>query len=233
MEIISEEAAWNILQKYTEDCREIDSSSLIAIFATGSLSGGYYRPGQSDIDAVLIVRNGAEHIWGNSEKPSKPMEELNRQYLETYQIPKDFGPFPLQESELLPPYHLENDLLPLEITRLKIQGKLIYGYFNLDEVPMPSTEDLFVGASHFEEWWRDQFWTVTKDEEMSPEACINTILIHLSRFLQIKRGVIEFNKLKVVSAYLDNEPPFINNKAFQLVMDSLESNLFVILIKSF
>jgi hypothetical protein len=71
--------------------------------------------------------------------------------LETYQIPKDFGPFPLRESELFPAYDPENDLLTLEITRLKIQGKLIYGYLTLEKIPMPSIEDFFVGAKHFEE----------------------------------------------------------------------------------
>jgi hypothetical protein len=221
MAIIDEKAAWDILQKYIEDCRKIDSSSLIAIFATGSLPGGYYRPGQSDIDAVLIIKNGSEDIWGNSERPSKPLENLNRRYLETYQIPKDFGPFPLQARELFPPYDPENDFLTQEITRLKFQGKLVYGNFELEEVPLPSIENILADAKHFEEWWRDQFSIATKVEAMSPEACVNTILIHLRRFLQIKRGVIEFNKLKVVSAYLDNEPPFINNKALQLVMDSL------------
>ena len=221
MSIIDEKAAWDILQKFSEDCREIDSSSLIAIYATGSLPGGYYRPGQSDIDAVLIIKNGSEDVWGNSEKPSKALEELNRQYLEMYQIPKDFGPFPLQESELFPPYDPENDFLTQEITRLKFQGKLVYGNFDLEEIPLPSIENILADAKHFEEWWRDQFSIATKVEGMSPEACVNTILIHLRRFLQIKRGVIEFNKLKVVATYLDNEPPFINSEALRLVTDSL------------
>ena len=37
------------------------------------------------------------------------------------------------------------------------------------------------------------------------------------------KGIIEFNKRKVVSTYLDNEPPFVNAEAFCLVEASLES----------
>ena len=220
---INEETAWNILQKYTKDCLEIDSFTLIVLYATGSLPGGYYRPDQSDIDAVLIIGNGSEHIWGNSEEPNKSLKELNRCYLERYKIPKDFGPFPLQERELFPPYNPKDDVLTLEIARLKLQGKPVYGEFDLDAVPMPTAKDFLIGAQHFEAWWRDEFSKTTPLEVMSPTACVNTNLMHLSRFLRIKKGIIEFNKRKVVSTYLDNEPPFVNNEAFCLVEASLES----------
>lgn len=52
---------------------------------------------------------------------------------------------------------------------------------------------------------------------MSPTACVNTILIHLGRFLRIKRGLVEFNKHRIVSRYLKNEPPFINYKILHLI----------------
>jgi hypothetical protein len=120
MSTIDEDRAWSILHKYAADCPRIDSSTLVALYATGSLAGGYYRPGHSDIDAVLIIENGSEHIWGNSEEPSKSLSELNRCYFRTYRIPKDFGPFPLQERELFPPYDPGADVLTLEIARLKL-----------------------------------------------------------------------------------------------------------------
>jgi len=217
MATISEETAWCILEKYTNECLQIDSATLIALYATGSLPGGYYRPGQSDIDAVLIVKNGSEQIWGSSEEPGEPLEELNRCYLEKFSIPKDFSPFPLQERELLPPYDPKNDVLTEEIARLKLQGKPVYGLFDLDAVPMPTPNDFLVGAQRFEEWWRDEFSKSTPPEAMSPTACVNTVLMHLSRFLRIKRGIIELNKRKMVSEYLDNEPPFVNREALRLI----------------
>jgi predicted nucleotidyltransferase len=222
MAMIDESTAWEILHRYVQDCLQIDSGTLLAVYAIGSLPAGYYRPGQSDIDAILIVENGSEHIWGNSEELSKPLEELNRKYLEMYKIPKDFGPFPLQERELFPPYNPERVLLTLEIARLKLQGKCIHGSFDLDVVPMPTAEDFLRDAQHFEEWWRDKFSKSTYFENMSPTACVNTILMHLSRFLQVKRGIIEFDKRKIVQVYLENDPPFVDGEVFRLVEAFLE-----------
>ena len=87
--------AWQIPRQYLAECQEIDSASLLAVYAIGSLGGGYYRPGQSDIDAVLLVKDGSEHIWGTPIAPSEALADINRRYLETYHIPKDFGPFPI------------------------------------------------------------------------------------------------------------------------------------------
>jgi hypothetical protein len=221
--VIDEAAAWEILHQYARDCLEIDSDTLIALYATGSLPGGYYRPGQSDIDAVLIVENGSEHPWGNSEKPSKPLETLNRRYLDRYKIPKDFGPFPLQESKLFPPYDPRCDVLTLEIARLKIQGQSVYGEFDLDAVPMPTASDFLVGVQRFEEWWRDEFSKTTPLGSMSPTGCVNTILVHLGRFLLIEKGTIEFDKRKVVRAYLNSDPPFVNTEVVRLVEAFLAS----------
>ena len=47
--VIDEATAWVILHHYVEDCLKIDSSNLLAVFATGSLGGGYYRPGQETL----------------------------------------------------------------------------------------------------------------------------------------------------------------------------------------
>jgi hypothetical protein len=223
MPIIDEKAAWDILRQYVDDCLEIDTDTLVALYATGSLPGGYYRPGQSDIDAVLIVKNGSEPIWGTSEKPSERLATLNCHYLKRHKIPKDFGPFPLQERELFPPYDLGEDVLTSEIARLKVQGKLVYGTFNLEAVPMPTARDFLAGAQRFEEWWRDAFLKTTPPEAMSPAACVNTILMHLGRFLRIKRGLFEFDKRRIVSAYLDHDPPLTNGTAFRLVEEWLAS----------
>jgi hypothetical protein len=222
MTVIDEEHAWGILLHYTGDCLKIDSDSLLAVYATGSLPGGYYRPGQSDIDAVLIVKDGAQNIWGDSETPSDRLAALNRTYLARYKIPKDFGPFPLGKSKLLPPYDPDDDLLPMEIARLKIQGKLVYGNFKLDKVPMPTSSDFLIGAKHFEAWWDQEFSVTTSLKSMSTTACINTILIHLSRFLIIERDIFEFNKRKIISSYLASKPPLVNQDVFSLAQAHLQ-----------
>jgi len=222
---IEEHTAWEILYRYVGDCLSIDADSLVAIYATGSLPGGYYRPGQSDIDAALIVENGSEAIWGDLETGSEPLRKLNRRYLETYLIPKDFGPFPLQIGELSPPYDPRFNVLTMEIARLKVQGQCVYGSFNLGAVPMPTAEDFLKEVQRFEEWLRDEFFKATPLETISAMGCVNIILMHLSRFLRIKRGIVEFNKRKLVQRYLESEPPFVHDAAFRLVEAHLASQV--------
>ena len=222
MSLIDENAAWDILSAYAGDCLKIDTGSLLAIYAIGSLPAGYYRPGHSDIDAVLIVQDGTERIWGSSVQPGRPLEELNRRYRDAYDIPKDFGPFPVQESELLPPYDVQQELVP-EIARLKLQGKPVFGVYDLGTFPLPTPDDYLRHVQHFEGWWRDEFSKSVPLEDLSPTACVNTILMHLRRFLWIKRGVIEFDKRRLVRSYLENDPPFVEEDMLYCVEKSLES----------
>jgi hypothetical protein len=220
MALIDADTAWEILFRYVEDCLEVDSPSLLAVFAIGSLPAGYYRPGQSDIDAVLLVQDGAEKLWGCCSEPSSELKILNQTYRERYRIPKDFGPFPISASELFPPYDPHKELV-CEIARLKIQGRRVYGCFDLDVIPMPTGSDALADAQHFEEWWRDEFSPSATIEDLSAAASTNIVLLHLARFLWIKRDVIEFDKHKILSRYLGSEPPFIHPEAFSFVARSL------------
>lgn len=215
-EPISERAAWEILGRYVLDCLAIDRESLIAVYATGSLGGGYYRPGQSDIDAVLIVADGSREIWGDLEQGSDRLVALNRTYKTRYRIPKDFGPFALQERELFPPYDPTSDLLPLEIARLKVQGVCVYGAYDLEAVPMPTGDDFRRGARNFEAWFDADFLKEHPFSGFSETACVNTILLHLGRYLCIEHNVLEFDKRALIAAYLQHDPPFVDGCAFRL-----------------
>jgi predicted nucleotidyltransferase len=220
-EPISERAAWEILDRYVQDCLEIDRESLRTVYATGSLSGGYYRPGQSDIDAVLIVADGSQEVWGDWEECSERLAALNQAYTERCRIPKELGGFALQESTLYPPYDPTADILPLEIARLKVQGVCVYGAFDLESVPMPTADDYRRGARNFEAWMDDAFLPEHPIAGFSEAACVNTILIYLGRYLRIERGVLEFDKRAVIAAYRQHDPPFVNQVAFRLVEASL------------
>ena len=220
-EPISESAAWEILERYVLDCLELDRESLIAVYATGSLGGGYYRPGQSDIDAVLIVADGSQAIWGDLEQGSERLAALNQAYQERYRIPKEMGAFALQESALYPPYDPTADVLPLEIARLKVQGVCIYGAYDLDAVPMPVGDDFRRGARVFEAWFEAEFLQEHPFAAFPEAACVNTILMHLGRCLRVERGVLEFDKRAVIAAYRQHDPPFVDEAAFRLVQASL------------
>ena len=214
--MIDETSAWSILEEYVQDCLSIDRHSLLAVYAIGSLSAGYYRPGRSDIDAMLIVQDGSEGIWGSIDEPSPRLAKLNREYLERYKIPKDFGPFPIQEGELMPPYTPERELAE-EVARLKLQGRCVFGEVDINSVPMPTPSDFLRDARHFEEWWEEEFVKTTPIGTLSAAGCTNTLLMHLRRFLAIKRGSVEFDKRKIVQAYLDSDPPFSDKHDLELV----------------
>ncbi|UCD09324.1 MAG: hypothetical protein JSU79_01385 [Dehalococcoidales bacterium] len=207
MEIIDETLAWEIIEKYTTECAQLDPESLVAVYVIGSLSDGYYRPGESDIDAVLLVSDCSESVWGNSDEPSSQLSGLNKKYKKKYGIPKDFGPFPLQLKELYPPYAY-NGVLTMEIARLKLQGKAVYGDYPIGQIPMPAREDFLVDFENFEKWWDSEFSKDFRIEEFSVRACVNTILMHMNRYLIIEKDIIQFNKLKIIPLYTSFNSPF-------------------------
>jgi hypothetical protein len=65
----------------------------------------------------------------------------------------------------------------------------------------------------------------TPPESTSATACVNTILMHLGRYLRIARGVIEFNKLKLVSTYLHKDPPLVDADVLGLVDAALAGRM--------
>ena len=65
---------------------------------------------------------------------------------------------------------------------------------------MQAYHDFRGGARAFEAWFDEVFLPENPFSEFSEAACVNTILIHLGRFLRIERGVLEFNKRAVVVA---------------------------------
>ena len=89
---------------------------------------------------------------------------------------------------------------------------------------MPTAEDFRRDAQRFERWLEDEFFKGNPIAGFSEAACVNTILIHLGRYLRIRRGVMEFNKRRVIARYMENEPPFVDEEAFGLVEVSLASH---------
>ncbi len=208
--VLDESKAWKILQNYTKDCLKIDSQSLLAVYTIGSLAGGYYLPGQSDIDVILIVKNSSQDTWGTNMRPSNALKNLNLRYFENYKIPIDFSPFPLEENELFPPYPPKRKLTSA-ITQLKIQGRCIYGNFPIEFVPIPTVIDILKDTKIWEQEW-EEFLSHKYVEQIATVTFINLIIRYLRLFLHIKVGVIEFNKTQIIPCYLKNNPPFVDKR---------------------
>ncbi len=170
----------------------------------------------------MLVSDGSERIWGNSDTPSTRLVNLNKRYKQDYGIPKDFGPFPLQLRELYPPYKPDRELT-LEIARLKLQGKAVYGTYSLNEVPMPSKEDFLLDFKHFEEWWDAEFSRHYPIKQLTLRACVNTVLLHLNRFLIMRTDVIEFDKRRIIPSCVSYDAPFLDQTVISIVDRHLKS----------
>jgi RimJ/RimL family protein N-acetyltransferase len=207
---ISEARALEIVGEFLEEIRAVDDAGIIALYVIGSLGGGYYRPGQSDIDTVIIVRDDAVIT-------EPQCDEIADRYREKYAIPKGFGSIVIHERELYPPYtksETDEFEFSVEIARLKTQGKAIYGKIDyLDKVPMPTREHLIKDGQIFERWIAGTT-DVPSEDNLSEAACVNSVLMYLRRWLMIEKGVFEFNKFLVVDEYMRNAPPLIDERVF-------------------
>lgn len=193
---------------------------ILALYLIGSLGGGYYRPGQSDIDTVIIVRDDAAISQGQ-------MNTIADHYQQKYNIPKGFGSVMIRESEFVPPYlksEIEEFEFTLEIARLKTQGKAVYGSIELDTIAMPTREDFIKDALIMERWLSREFG-YPMFNQLDLASCINCILSSLSRYLILEKNLFEFNKLKIIDTYLQNNPPKINERAFEFIRNKLTFEL--------
>ncbi|MDR0288400.1 MAG: GNAT family N-acetyltransferase [Clostridiales bacterium] len=216
---ITETRAMAIVGEFLDDIRR-ENSGVLALYVIGSLGGGYYRPGQSDIDTVIIVSNDAEIT-------QKRTDEIAKKYWQTYEIPKGFGSIMIRLSELSPPYiksEAEEFEFTVEIARLKTQGKAVFGGIDLNDVQMPSKEDFIKDALIMERWFAKEFGYPMFDK-LQITGCVNTILGCLRRYLMIEKGVFEFNKFLTIEIYLRHNPPIVNEPAFDFINKKLKDEI--------
>ena len=218
--VITEEKAMEIVGEFLEELRREDSDGVLALYLIGSLGGGYYRPGQSDIDTVIIVRDDAVITQERTD-------EIAAKYWKSYEIPKGFGSIMIRLSELSPPYiksEAEEFEFTVEIARLKTQGKAVFGEIDLNEIKMPSREDFIKDALIMENWFAREFGDPMFDK-LQITGCVNTILGCLRRYLMIEKNVFEFNKFLTIEAYLQHEPPIINEPVFDFISKKLRDEV--------
>lgn len=218
--IITREQALEIVNEFKNELLTHDPNGLLALYLIGSLGGGYYRPGQSDIDTILIVKE-------NAVLTQEKAEEIAAVYQERYHVPKGFGAVLIYERELFPPYlksEEEEFEFSVEIARLKTQGFLFYGDYSLDHIPMPTKDHLIKDAIIMENWFHSVFGYPMYDQ-LDTVSCINTILIQMRRFLMIEHNVFEFNKFKTIDTYLQYHPTVTDDRVFSFIMQYLRGDV--------
>lgn len=209
MEPITLERAVAIAKEFAEEIVGIYPDTL-AVYAIGSIGGSYYRPGQSDIDTVVIMDCSREQA---GERISA-VETIADRYWKEYCVPKGFGAIVMGIEQLMPPYMAEEELV-MEIMRLKAQNLLIYGDFDIDSIPMPDRQAIIDSENAFEDWRTAEGHV--PPEKMTRQMTVNSILILLKRWLLLEKGIVEFNKFNVVGKYLKHDPPFVHEQYLKAV----------------
>jgi len=230
---ISYDETIKIAQKFAEELTERYKDKILAVFVIGSLGSDYYRPGQSDIDTVVITAYDRNEVSAIDEE----IGVIADRYWKNYDIPKGFGAIVFAEEQLYPPYIAKEELI-LEILRLITQSKLIYGYYDIKKIPMPDKQAIIDNENAFEDWIdgeREKNSTQNEEEplqtifsELDRQVFINSVLWHLKRYLMIKCDVIEFNKFKVIDLYLKYNPPIVNSEAFDIINKALHNGYEII-----
>ena len=216
--MITYEQAILITKSFANDVRDLIKDKLLAVFAIGSLGSDYYRPGQSDIDTVIITSLKREEL----KLYRRNIRKLADSYQEIFDVPKGFGAIILAEEQLYPPYIAEEELI-LEIYRTKLQSKLIYGNYDITKIPNPTKKDIIEDAKSFEKWRQEEHKNNPDFKINSNIMLVNSTLMMIKRYLMIKCDIIEFNKFKVIDLYMKNNPPYIDEELFEFIGKSLHN----------
>ena len=216
---ISEKQALCIVGEFVDEIRKEDAAGILAVYLIGSLGGGYYRAGESDIDTVILVRDDAAITQAR-------MDEIASGYWKRYQVPKGFGSIMIRESELQPPYNnsqAEDFEFTVEIARLKTQGKAVFGTYDLNSVPMPDKAYLIRDAKIMEKWLEGEFG-YPMFNKLGVTGCINCILGTMRRYLMVEKRIFEFNKFLTTAKYLENNPALSDPELFDFIRRYLEGD---------
>lgn len=211
---VDETNAWNIVTKFCERIKSLDDKSLLAVFAVGSLAGGYYRLGNSDIDLSLIVKEGTEDIWESSI-----IKSITKEILNEYSNSIGLEVYIKYENKLFPPYRPEEQVT-IEILRLKYQSKLVFGNYPVDSIVLPNKNDILNDAVFYER-------LIDTKYDNNPIECldfygiINLILRYMRLYLLASNEIIEFNKFKIIDLYKSSNPSIDDEQSSLIIKDFL------------
>ena len=193
--MISKERAWEIAREFSVLARQEDvDNSILGIFVIGSLGADEYIPGRSDIDSTLVTRDTV------SQDLRDRLQDTRAELVLKYGIPKGFGGIILPEEDLHPPYEPEKELVP-EIYRLLIQGKRIWGNYDLTQVPTPTRSDFRAYAKVFYTWLRSD----RPDVEHSVVAAVNRMLTEIRLLMWDKTDSFILNKRELIPTFLQSD----------------------------
>ncbi|MEL7646369.1 MAG: hypothetical protein AAGU04_08920 [Anaerolineaceae bacterium] len=201
------EAAWNELAAFASSADALGLSETRAIFSIGSLPGGYFRPGQSDLD-VLVLFQGAPDAETNFT-PAQQAEKVRLEALTAQAEPYEMELIFLHESRL------QRDPLTGRFPyadfaqRLLSQSRLLWGAFDLDSLVLPGKEDFACAFRRYLDYFLknqggelERFWREGQIEELLKHA-----LVLMRTYLQVQRSLTEYDKTRLAQRYRASQAP--------------------------
>ena len=194
---ISEAQAWQIVEEFARKLADELDEGLLSVIVIGGLSGGYYRPGVSDIDTVVVIAP-------DSRPFAEPLvERLREEYRVRCQVPKEFGAFVVTPEQLRPPYLPEEELVP-EIQRIVDQGRVVYGA-QIPVVP-PMRAELLGYVCWFDRWLETEFLPENPPETLGYHAAYNVAVMACRHHLYACGGEMIWEKKWALRTFAEREP---------------------------
>ena len=201
------EAANLELETFASSANALGLRQARAIIAIGSLPGGYFRPGQSDLDLIVLFHGTPPADAAFSQAEREEMERLKK--LAAQASPFEIELIFLHESRLA--RDPLTGCLPYAdfVQRLRSQSKLLWGRVDLASLTAPEREDFVCAFKRYLEYEQDklgmefsQAWTQSPLAELLKHA-----LVLMRTFLLVRRGILEYDKTRIARLYTENRPP--------------------------
>jgi hypothetical protein len=195
---LSEPAVWTLLEKVAERIQKADLPGFKAFFAIGSLAGGYYLPGQSDVD-LLVLFAGSRPVEGEYKKQAKVLESLIGKVPGNLTI----DILPRYESDLLIDPNTGLCLHPDLVARLLTQSRLLAGTNDLSSLKMPGPRDFQAEFPSQLNWWQLNHGP---QETCTPLLQAKYLLLVMRSWLAVFRNQVIYNKRDLIAAYKRSQP---------------------------
>ena len=197
-ELLSEAAVWSLLEGIAERIQKANLPDFRAFFVIGSLAGGYYKLGQSDVD-LLVLFAGSRPDDIEIKEQTKLLVSL----LGEMPTGLDVDILPRYESDLATSpqtgLYIHADL----VARLLVQSHQLAGAYDLSQLRMPGPADFQAEFPSQLRWWQANHG--------APEACAapleaKYLLLILRFWLAVLRKQLIYNKTELIAAYRRSSP---------------------------
>lgn len=200
MAMLSERDALRVADAFAADAVAVAPDEVVAVVLIGSLGGGAYVPGRSDIDTAVVVTNSAgDHLF-------REFERLAAGYAARHAIPKGFGVVPIKVDQLYRPPEPRDELAP-ELLDIGQRGRLLAGELDLSAVRQPTAADLLAYCRVFIPWLRSERRDPARPAaNQTMDAEINGLLYELRLTVLSSTGRYVLPKRAVIPTLLDAHP---------------------------